>query len=321
MRYRTTEPLFTTILPTVESFAPQRGSLYISGESIEERSRRSDELLASWPDVRVVQVVDSDPSEMVFVEGRQNTMVRSRSSRDIHGYLDQFHVSSVYLDITGLSHRVWAPLLKAIRQRSTPARCVYVEPGEYRRSAAPTEATIYDLSERIEGIAPLPGFVSLKSDSPTNSLFIPLLGFEGTRLAYMLESAQPNRRDIFPIIGVPGFRPEYVFDTYLGNRLQLIETRAWSNVRYAAANCPFALYHVLTALAEDSVERWLRVAMIGTKPHALGAVLYYLDHSTTTELLYDHPVRKAQRTSGASRLCLYDLSLLPPLRLERGRDG
>ena len=53
------------------------------------------------------------------------------------------------------------------------------------------------------------------------------------------------------------------------------------------------------------------VAPIGTKPHALGAVLYYLDHSRTVEVLYDHPVRKERRTLGTSRVCLYDLALLP----------
>jgi hypothetical protein len=135
----------------------------------------------------------------------------------------------------------------------------------------------------------------------------------------MLEAVQPKRENIVPIIGVPGFRPEYPFYSYLGNRLQLSETRAWHNVRYASANCPFSVYHVIGAISADSPSRQIRLGLIGTKPHALGAILYFLDHPSETELLYDHPIRKALRTEGVSRVCVYDLSLLPPLRPDRSR--
>jgi hypothetical protein len=221
------------------------------------------------------------------------------------------------LDITGLPHHVWAPLLRAIRSRREPAFAVYVEPGDYRFSATPTEATIFDLSESIEGIGPLPGFVSLSNDEANDALFVPLLGFEGPRFRFMLEAVQPKRSNICPIIGVPGFRPEYPFYTYLGNRLQLEETKAWQNVRFAAANCPFSVYHILGELAREHFSRRLRIALIGTKPHALGAILYYLDHPSSTEIVYDYPIRKAKRTLGTSRVCIYDLSLLPPIRPER----
>ena len=37
---------------------------------------------------------------------------------------------------------------------------------------------------------------------------------------------------------------------------------------------------------------FLKIAPIGTKPHALGAILYYLDFSSATEIIYDHPIRR-----------------------------
>ena len=49
--------------------------------------------------------------------------------------------------------------------------------------------------------------------------------------------------------------------------------------------------------------------------------LYYLDHSATTEIVYDHPIRKVGRTVGVSRTFLYDLSLLPSVRPERSVEG
>ena len=134
---------------------------------------------------------------------------------------------------------------------------------------------------------------------------------------HMLEDVQPQREDICPIVGVPGFRPEYPFYSYHGNREPLEQTKAWKNVRFAAANCPFSVYHVIGAIAKDGRGRRLKIGLIGTKPHALGGILYYIDHPNDTELLYDFPVRSPDRTTGTSRVCLYDLSLLPRLRPQR----
>ena len=321
MSNRISKPVFTSILRDVSELRPRQGSLYITGTSVEERSHHTESWEAACQGVRFAQLVYENMSEMVLsIEGR-NRSIRLRSMTSVAKFLETYHYSSIYLDITGLPHRVWAPLLRGIRDRAEAAFCVYVEPGDYQFSATPTETTIFDLSERIEGIAPLPGFASFSSATREDVLFVPLLGFEGARFAFTLENVQPKREDIHPIIGVPGFRPEYPFYTYVGNRLKLLETRAWQNVRFAAANCPFSLYNVLAELSERNQSRRMIVAPIGTKPHALGAILYYLDHSNTTEILYDHPVRKPARTRGTSRVCLYDLSRLPELGQYEPRES
>jgi hypothetical protein len=320
MRYRINEPTFTSVLSDVVDLRPRPGSLYITGTSVEERSNHTATWEAGCDNVTFARLVSEGPSEATLSFGQDKLSLRLRSASDISRFFDSSKHSAVYLDITGLPHHVWAPLLRGIRARAEPAFGVYVEPGDYRFSATPTEASIFDLSESINGIAPLPGFVSLANSGDDDALFVPLLGFEGARLAFMLEAVQPKRTSVCPVIGVPGFRPEYPFYTYMGNRLQLTETRAWQNVRFAAANCPFALYHVLAELSQTELSRRLRIAPIGTKPHALGALMYCLDYPQTTEIVYDHPVRKAKRTLGTSRVCVYDLSLLPPIRPGRGRS-
>ena len=236
-----------------------------------------------------------------------------RSDASVSAFLDSLGCGSIYLDITGLAHNVWAPLLRGIRRREEAAYCVYVEPGDYQFSSAPTEYSIFDLSDRIEGIAPIPGFARLVQENGGSPIFVPLLGFEGARFAYCLEAVQPRREDIFPVIGVPGFRVEYPFYTYAGNRLKLVETKAWQNVRLVPANCPVSLYRVLCELLAQSESGRMVISPIGTKPHALGAILFCLDHPDVAEILYDHPVRKVERTLGTSRTCVYDLSLLPRL--------
>jgi len=317
MRYRIEEPLFTRVLHDVTALRPLAGSVYITGTSSEERSTHLLQWEMNCPDVTFVRVGTDSRSTITVEVGEKQDRVGLRSSDGLAKLLDRQTKIATYLDITGLPHHVWAPLLRTIRSRPEPAFVVYVEPGDYRFSASPTAVTLFDLSEKIEGIAPLPGFVTLRSRPGRDALFLPLLGFEGARLAFMLEAVQPERENIVPIVGVPGFRAEYPSYTYLGNRLQLSETRAWQNVRFAAANCPFAVYHVIAAVAASAPGRQIQLGLIGTKPHALGAVLYGLDHPHDTELLHDHPIRRAQRTEGISRVCLYDLSLLPPLRPDR----
>jgi hypothetical protein len=125
-----------------------------------------------------------------------------------------------------------------------------------------------------------------------------------------VEQVQPPGRKIVPVIGVPGFRPEYPFHTYHGNTLPLRQTVSWKNVRYAIANCPFSLLYVLQDIAAEHPLDLVKIAPIGTKPHALGAVLFALTSPRRVELVYDHPVRKATRTIGRSRILVYHVSAL-----------
>ena len=52
------------------------------------------------------------------------------------------------------------------------------------------------------------------------------------------------------------------------------------------------------------------VAPIGTKPHAIGAILYAIKNPTKVELLYDNPKRSVQRTEGIGKILVCDISKL-----------
>ena len=214
----------------------------------------------------------------------------------------------IYLDITGLGHRIWAPLLRAAVEEGSEVTVVYAEPETYARSTSPSPGLIFDLSERIEGIAPIPGFARLDLRDDKDAVFIPMLGFEGHRLAHIVESVQAPASLTFPLVGVPGFRPEFPYYTYLGNRLQLAVDSVHQNVQFAKANCPFEAFHAIHRIGREFRERTLTIAPIGTKPHALGAVLYYLARPSSVELVYDHPVRRDQRSAGLGKICLYNVS-------------
>jgi hypothetical protein len=304
------EPLLTTTT-TVAAFVPEPGSAYLFGTSVEERSAHSAEWERRASAVEFARVTDQQPAGFTAEVGGSSTTVPLRSKEQLLRFCAAIRSDIVYLDITGLGHHVWAPLLRALLTTKARVLGVYVEPGDYRPSPTPTEGEIFDLSERILGISPLPGFASLTEPGDQDVCFVPLLGFEGTRFAYVLEHVQPPGGKIVPIIGVPGFRAEYPFYTYHGNRAPLMTSRAWKNVRFARANCPFSLFYALQEVAGAYPHDTLKIAPIGTKPHALGAVLYALATSKPVELVYDHPIRKATRTTGTAKLLVYHLSALP----------
>jgi hypothetical protein len=304
-------PIFTSVFPTLSSFRPSPDSAYIFAlSSVEERGIRSKEWRANCSDVEFVPITDQ--TEIGFrVELDGHRWVRLRSGVELREFLRSIRRSKLYLDITGLEHHVWAPLLKSALSLGLQMWCVYLEPTSYRFSRSPREGDIFDLSERIRGLAPLPGFASLaEAQHEGDVIFVSLLGFEGVRFKYCVEQIQPPRNKIIPVIGVPGFQPEYPFYTYDGNRPILDETEAWKYVKFARANCPFSLFYLLQDIASDHPLDVIKIATIGTKPHAVGAVLFSLLSPRSIELIYDHPIRKATRTEGIGRVLLYEVSAM-----------
>ncbi len=215
---------------------------------------------------------------------------------------------SLVIDLTSLPAHIWAPIMRVCLEVGVEVRSIYIEPDDYARSSTPGVGSLYDLSERITGIQPIPGFAALRSIDDDSSVFVPLMGFEGARLSFMLDQLEPTPDRIFPIIGVPGFKKEYPFSTYLGNQVPLEDTRAWRNATYSRANCPFSAYYAIERVAALRPGHHLRIAPIGTKPHCLGAILYNIDNQAGSEIVYDHPRRSRSRTKGIARVSVFEIS-------------
>ena len=307
-------PLFTAEFSDPSSFTPEPGSAYVFGVTSEERSTFAENLITKCSRVNFIQIQEIDRfSFETNLSSFTRVLVRQRS------VLDQF-VSAIagdpiYIDFTGLGHNVWAPLVKVFLEAGRRVRAVYLEPVSYALSTSPRAGEIYDLSERIEGIEPIPLFATLDDSPEERTTFIPLLGFEGTRFSHMIEEIQPPERKTYPVIGVPGFRPEYPFDAYLGNAGPLYRSGSHRSVWYAKSNCPFSLFYVLEDIARTNSGDHLKIGLIGTKPHALGAILFAM-HCSSVEIVYDHVKRKARRTSGAAKCLVYGISdFLPTGRI------
>lgn len=299
----------------------ESGSVYIYGMSSEERSVHPPDWERDASNTSFVRVLlPDDPGNIDFtnceVDSRGVRMsLPLRGREQLVDYLISLSPTAIYIDITGLPHHIWAPLLRASISTPYQVRVVYVEPLYYAFSRTPTEADIFDLSERVHGILPLPGFsVFDEPESDESTVLIAFLGFEGHRFAHILEQTQPPGRKIIPVIGVPGFRPEFAFHAYLGNKNVLAHASIHSRIRYAMANSAFHALYLLREIASEHEGDLMRITPIGTKPHALGAVLFALESEARrppVEIVYDHPIRSINRTIGTQSIILYDLNLHP----------
>lgn len=305
------EPLASYWVSEPRALDLEDGAAYVFALSLEDRSRLAPDWMQRHGNTLFVEVVPDERSRAQFLwaaSGDQGS-VRLRSERELDGFLNGLSRRTVYVDISGLPHFVWLPLIRACLRLGMRTMAVYAEPKKYVPGKKSPAAGIYSLSERLSNAEPLPGFASLSRETEPPVL-VSLLGFEGGRFARVQQIVQTSSDRTFPLIGIPGFELEYPFIAYFGNRLALRHDDCWMNMSFAAANCPFSLLYELERLADERMppSATVKIAMIGTKPHALGALLFFLRSTRDVELLYDHPIRTAGRTTGVTRCWVYCLS-------------
>jgi hypothetical protein len=213
--------------------------------------------------------------------------------------------SAVYVDITGLTHSTWAAILRALRRHAHPVFFIYTEPDSYAAHSSPSSNNLFDLSLSAEGIKPLPGLANLSGPLPTSrTLLVAFLGFETARAEHVVGSVDPQP-PMIPIVALPGYRIDYPQFTVSSNDQLLRESRVAHKVRFAKGSCPFEAYTLLREIGEEYPAAYMYIGLTGTKPHAVGAVLFALENPATTELIYDHPRRKPGRSSGIGVTHIY----------------
>jgi hypothetical protein len=283
------------------------GSAIFAADSTEPRG-----LLPMWRDL-----VQSHPSSCIIVSQQERDRIEVKiggASPEWISLRDEAKLealvttgSQLYLDISGLGHHVWAPLFRAALRRAE-LEVVYAEPLNYRAHPSPASPMMFDLSTDIGGVAPIPGMARLTGHfDDSKSLLVAFLGFEGNRAQHVALSLDDVPR-VIPVVGVPGFRVEYPAFTIACNRGFLEEYQCHAEIRFARASCPIEAYDVLSELHRDYPDHYFYVAPLGTKPHALGAVKYAIENPDFTEIVYDHPVRKAGRTKGIGNVHFYKMT-------------
>ena len=160
----------------------------------------------------------------------------------------------------------------------------------------------------MDGINPLPYFI--RFIDLDRKIFVPLLGFEGARFTQIYEEVSPSDEDIIPVVGLPGYRMEYPFVTLFSNKPPLWNTTSWANIQYVMANSVVDVYIKLLDIYTQNKDAKIVVAPIGTKPHAIGAILFAMKYEDRVELIYDNPKRNERRTDGIGRIIVCNASRL-----------
>ena len=261
------------------------------------------------------RISTADSSRVLFLEYKGNEIcsatINGDSPKDVQlrnldSLLGLIGNQRFIVDVSGLPHVVWAPIIRYARLSKIPHRVLYAEPEKYVSQNAPSSESTFDLSVEIEGIKPLPGFAKLLDvNDDQEQVLVTLLGFEGNRPLRVALGFEPTPK-VVAVVGVPGFQIEYPSFTLSCNRKFIRDYRLHSEMRYARASCPFNLYSVLGEIQRDNPNCYMYIAMVGTRPHALGAVNFALDNEENCELIFDHPVRKPGRTSGVGQIHIYE---------------
>jgi hypothetical protein len=299
--------LFTAEHDTAADLVLPDGGSYLFGVTDEPRSAQAEDLSRRFPSTTFVHITEGSFGTFgTDLSGHENVATRQRSS------LESFVATlpkPIHIDMSGVGHSTWAPLVRVCAEAQVQFSVIYFEPASYSASAHPGIGVIYDLSERIDGIKPIPLFAKLADRRRQDACFVPLLGFEGARFKHMLNEVDPAKDKVFPIVGAPGFIPHYPLDTLALNADGLEQDKASiRNLRYAKSNCPFSLYYELDDIGRRLPNDLMRLGLIGTKPHALGAILFSIKNDDRTEIVYDHARRKVGRSEGAAKCLVYSVS-------------
>ena len=290
-------------------------SLYLYQTRIEERSQFANAISGKlFGDVvfREIQFKDEDRDIIEVVGSHEECNLRSKS--EIRNLLFTYaNISNIYIDASGLNVRSIAHMLKCAIELSFEKNVrlfiVYAEPAEYKVKKFSEEGEYLDLSERIKGIYPIPGFEVIKPSSG-QIVFVPFLGFEGGRFAYVLSQIESSDVRTSPVVGVSGYRLEYPFVTFYGNRRPLLETDSWGDLNYAMAGSIVDAFHELLVLREKHAGVFMKIAPLGTKPHAIAALLFACCYPRDTEIVYDNPIRVKKRTRGVGKVSITCVSEL-----------
>lgn len=283
-------------------------SLYLYSVDMEDRSEMCvTQLATKSPDTVFVEL--EYLSEDIVRVPDLNESFKLKSDIEIIGLIERYGKQRVYLEVTSMSSRLAAPILKRALGLDKEVHVIYAEPDAYDPDVFRQHGLFENHPKQYGGIKPLPGLASMVDDDD-RFLFVAMLGFEGGRFAYLYDCMQPMEDRVLPVIGVPGYRIEYPFVTFWGNQSALLRSRAKENIRYAAANSIVDAFLLLKRLFEENHEKRMVIAPIGTKPHCIAAILFAIKQDKNVEVVYDNPIHNVKLAEGLGAITDCDVSRL-----------
>lgn len=276
------------------------GSLYLYGNDKEYRSSAcANHLRAIYQNVTFIELEYVAKEKMRICSS--NTTILLKSEKEMSAFFGSFGHKRIYIDVTGMAVQLVASLLLRSDKPEYEVHVIYSEPAKYLTELFHKEGEDHEWAGNIEGIEPLPGFINF-ANPDDEFVFCVFLGFEGGRFAHLITQMQPLEDLTIPVYGIPGFRIEYPYNAYWSNQKGMRKTRSQANVRYASANSIVDAYLLLEKIASENENLILKIAPIGTKPHAVAALVYAIRHFKKVEVVYDNPNKCNSRSEGIGHI-------------------
>ena len=222
-------------------------------------------------------------------ESLSKTVIYAETDADFFRKLNDVgidYTKQICVDITGFSVPTIYSLMYYLKNRCG-VKCLdvyYTEPKNYVYEKGYFDSYHPDNNYRI--CAPVSGFFN--SGKNQREILTIFLGFDGGLADLVYGKLGEEGKEIIRTIVVNGF-PSYTAklkDVSLYNNETLINSFEKEDRMTATANNPFDSYNLLCRIIKECDDNLLNICTIGSKPMALGACLFALDHLDRIKVTY-----------------------------------
>lgn len=123
--------LYTTVWDDLSTVILERSSLYLYAHDPEERSRYCASLLQANNSDSMFLELNLDEQDQATLIGTDESFSLS-SKKAVIGFIRRYNPTFVYLEATGMSCRLIAPILRYAIEEKICIKVVYSEPKQYR---------------------------------------------------------------------------------------------------------------------------------------------------------------------------------------------
>jgi hypothetical protein len=287
-----------------DDFIFPRWDVALVGPAVDDRGKAAVDFAEQNSSEILLLQYDESTFEMTVGDQRIN-------AEDIGDALNVFVGGKVLLEATTLGLVEIFMACRGLRANGLQQMSlVYIEPLSYLapRRIHVLDKRDFELSDTVPGYRAIPGATFLLSVFKAQHVVF-FLGYEDHRFDVAMEDFQQTLRsqDCSVVFGVPAFQPGWEMNSF-ANNVRVIRGRDVSGgIHFCGAENPSAALDVLTEIQASLVPGTrMFVAPIGTKPMGVATALFAAENPDVG-LLYDHPKRRAGRSSSCSSWHLYEI--------------
>ncbi|MFW8628321.1 hypothetical protein [Deinococcus sp. ME38] len=236
-------------------------------------------------------LLDNYDSEQEVIQLSSSESTFSMKLYDEADIIDKLgpYIKSITIDITHLDIAIWAPVVRALIYAEVDFYVDYYSPDRYNCNTYQSLFGDVDAIELSTKISPISGFANLNDDEDP-FIFIPIVGFQGSRYQYISNNLEPQQELTIPIVSLPERRIEYFRHTLLSNKATLLKDMSWRKIAHYGINDCRNLAEFMFNLGQKNPDKRIKIALIGPRLQCLSAVICASLYCDRFQLIYDHPM-------------------------------